>query len=393
MPYLLPRPISTSERMALVLAFGKLSNLEACSVMGGGILKLETPCERVSVATLKGSASSLIRRLSGILKAAPVMDAVDERRTEPTVLINTLAASMDSIPTLSVSSYDVDEDDHEVIVRSLLDGFREKGFRKIRLLRPKGNELKADDVLSRRALDIIAFAYLSGYGLGPTSWVPDSAPMRARGVRKPEPHSEISLSPRLAGLLLNLAGLSPGKVVLDPFCGSGTILAEALLQSCRCLGFDSSKERIRDARRNLSWVASSLRGAKFDLQTGDARELPEILGKTRVDAVVTEPLLLPSLEARPKTEVATSLVQAAGSVYADSLASAAQVLSPGGRIVMVVPIVLTMEGKEVSVTLDGRPLGLRLYQPGPISFEYPVRPSFESTRWIRRAVYVFESRP
>ena len=392
MPYLLPRSLSASGKMVFVLAFGELSNLEACSVMGSEISKLETPCERVSVATLHGSTSPLIGRLSSVLKAAPLMDVVDERKTEPASLVDAIAATMDSVPTLSVSSYDVDEDDHEVIIRSLLDGLREKGFSKIRLLRPKGNELRADEVLSRRALDIVVFPYHSGYGLGPTSWVPDSAPMRARGVRKPEPHSEISLSPRLAGLLLNLAGVRPGKVVLDPFCGSGTILAEALLRSCRCLGIDASKDRVRDARRNLSWVASSLRGAKFDLQTGDARELPEILGRTRVDAVVTEPLLLPSLEARPKTETASSLVQSAGGVYADALASAAEVLSPGGRIVMVVPIVLTMEGKEVSVTLDGRPLGLKLYQPGPVSFEYPVRPSFESTRWIRRAVYVFESR-
>jgi tRNA (guanine10-N2)-dimethyltransferase len=192
---------------------------------------------------------------------------------------------------------------------------------------------------------------------------------------------------------LNLAGLSAGKTVLDPFCGSGTILAEALIRSYRCLGLDSSKNRVRDARRNLSWLASGLRGAKFNLQEGDARDLPAILGNTMVDAVVTEPLLLPSLAARPKTETATSLVESAGEVYADALRSASQVLSPGGRIVIVVPVVPTIEGKEVSITLDGKPFGLRLHQPGPTTFEYPVRLSFESTRWVRRAVYVFEFRP
>jgi SAM-dependent methyltransferase len=379
--------------MALVLAFGRLSALEACSLMGRGISRLETPCERVAVAHLQGSAASLIPRLSGVLKAAPLTDVVDEQHPEPSSLLGAAADSIDSLPTLSLSSYDVGVEEHEAIVRSLLDGLRERGFRKIRLLRPRGNELRADEVLSRRPLDVIAFPYRSGYGIGPTSWVPDSAPIRERGVKKPEPHSEISLSPRLAGLLLSLAGAAAGKVVLDPFCGSGSILAEALLRSCRCLGIDSSRDRVRDARRNLSWIASGLRGAKFDLQVGDARELPKILGGTRVDAVVTEPLLLPSLEARPRTETAASMVQSAGIVYADALAAAAQVLSPGGRIVMVVPVVLTMEGREATVTLDGRQLGLRLHQPGPLPFEYPVRPSFESTRWVRRAVYVFESRP
>jgi hypothetical protein len=73
------------------------------------------------------------------------------------------------------------------------------------------------------------------------------------------------------------------------------------------------------------------------------------------------------------------------------LASISEVVSPDGRIVMVVPVLLTQEGREVSLVLDGKGLGLKQYQPGPIRFEYPVRPSFESTRWVRRGVYVFES--
>jgi SAM-dependent methyltransferase len=361
--------------------------------MGGEIPKLETTCERVSVITVERSSASLIPRLAGAHKAAPLIETVDEKDMKPSLLVEAIAEHLDAVPTLSVSGYDMDEDNYEVLVRAVLDEFRSKGFRKTHLLRPKDNELIAGDVLSRKALDVIAFPYRGAYGLGPTAWVPDSVPLKERGTQKPVPHSEISLSPRLASLLLNLAGLSPGKVVLDPFCGSGTILSEALLRSYKCLGFDSSESRVRDTRRNLSWTASSLRGADFNVRVGDARELPSTLGRTRVDAVVTEPLLLPTLEARPRTATATALVDEAGGIYADAMASAAEVLAPRGRIVIVVPIVMTMEGKEVSITLDGKPLGLKLFQPGPIAFNYPVRPSFESTRWIRRGVYVFESRP
>jgi len=392
MPYVLPRPLSTSDQMALVLAFGRLSVLEVCSRMGKGISSVETPCERVCVVRVNPPALSFIPGLAGIHKAAPIMASVDEKHPEPSAMVETIAQHLDRVPTMSLSSYEIGDDEHEVLVRSLLDEFRRAGFRKTRLLRPKGNELLADEVLSRNSLDVIAFPYHGGYGLGPTSWVPDSAAMTDRGVSKPFPHSEISLSPRLASLLLNLSGLSPGKVVLDPFCGSGTILAEALVHSYRCIGFDSSESRARDARRNLSWVARGSRGATFNVRVGDARELLTSLGATKVDGIVTEPLLLPALDARPRTSTATVLVERAGYVYADALESMAEVLSPGGRIVMVVPVVRTMEGREVSISLDGRPLGLRQYQPGPISFEYPVRPSFESTRWIRRAVYVFESK-
>jgi SAM-dependent methyltransferase len=391
MPYLLPRSVSTSNQTVLVLAFGTLSVLEVCSIMGKGLSHVETPCERIGIIRTDSQALSHLPDLAGVLKAAPLMTTVDEGQMETGAMAEAFANRFDTVRTLSMSGYGIDDNEYETLVRQLLDAFRRFGLKKIRLLRPKGNELMADEVLSREAFDVIAFPYRGGYGLGPTAWVADSSPMRERGVYKPSRAAEISMSPRLASLLLNLAGLSTGQVVLDPFCGSGTILAEALLHSYKCLGFDSNERRIKDARRNLKWLAHTLRGGTFDVRVGDARDLQTALGRSKADAVVTEPLLLPTLRARPKVATATILLERAGEVYAGALKSMAEVISPGGRIVIVVPVVRTMEGKDVTITLDGGPLRLKPYQPGPIHFEYPVRPSFESTRWVRRAVYVFKS--
>jgi SAM-dependent methyltransferase len=376
--------------VAFVLAFGALSNLEVCSLNRAGVSRLEAPTDRISVATVGHPTLTWVQRLAGIHKAAPVLGTM-EAGAEPNEFVDIMAKQFDQIDTLSVSSYGIADGDHEELVRALLDGFRERGFRKTHLLRPRGNELRADDVLSRGSLDIIAFPYHGLIALAPTSWVPDTKPFRRRGIRKPEPHPEISLSPRLASLLVNLSGLAPGEVLLDPFCGSGTILAEALVRSYRVLGVDSSEKRVRDAKKNLNWVGSGRRIAGFELRTGDARDLGSMLGKTKADAVVTEPLLVPGLVARPSLETATQLVESARGVYEGALASISEVIAPGRRIVMVVPVIPTMDGKEVSISLEGRLLGLRQYQPGPIMFAYPVRLSFESTRWVRRAVYVFES--
>jgi len=169
-------------------------------------------------------------------------------------------------------------------------------------------------------------------------------------------------------------------------------LAEAFIRSMRCLGLDAKTNRVRDARENLEWLVGSVRDKGYDIRVGDARELPRLLRWSKVDAVVTEPLLLPRIDARPKASTATELVNQSGEVYGDALASMTEVLKPGGRIVVVVPVIRTMDGEEVSMTLEGRQLGLKLFQPGPVGFQYPVRLSFESTRWVRRAVYVFESR-
>ena len=392
MPFVLPSSLINSDELALVLAYGRLSVLEACSVLGRNVQRAEAPCERVSVLKIDPPAQLRVPELAGAHKCAPLTLVTDGRSSDLGKLVEQVTMHLDEKSNLSLSGYELGEDDYEDLARSLLDGIRSAGLRKVRLLRPKGNELLSEQVLSRKALDVVAFAYHDGFGLGPTTWVPDSASMRRRGTSKPMPHSDISLSPRLARVLLNLAGLHRGQTVLDPFCGSGTILAEANTKSLRCLGLDSSASRVQDARQNLQWSGGWANDGGYDIRKGDARELYRLLRGTKVDAVVTEPLLMPRLEARPRTTTAEDMINEAAMVYSQALASMAASIRPEGRIVIVVPIIMTMDGEEVALTLEGRKLGLNLYQPGPTGFEYPVRLSFETTRWVRRGVYVFESK-
>jgi SAM-dependent methyltransferase len=389
LPYVLPRAISSADRLAFVLAFGALSVLEACSKVEG-IRKVETPCERVCVVELDPRSQQSVTKLAGVHKFAPLLVHFGKDESVFDQLVGEIVKEID-VERFAVSAYEVPQGDHEALTRFLLDAFRAAGSKKIKLLRPKEGELLAEQVVSRDALDIIAFPYRGGYGLGPTAWVPDPAQMRDRDLAKPAPRPEISLSPRLAQLLLNLSGLSPGMRLLDPFCGSGTILTEGLFKSFTCIGVDSNQRSLRDAKRNLVWAKGSGARGAFALKLGDATDLQSVLSE-KVDAVVTEPVLLPRIESRLGTAEATELVEASGGTYARALASMADVLRPGGRIVIVVPVVRTAEGREVSISLDGAPLGLGQFQPGHTSFQYPVRLSFESTRWIRRAVYVFESR-
>ena len=393
MPFVLPSSFLEAEDVALVLAFGKLSVLEAGAVLGPSVLQAEAPSERVSLLHVDHLRADLVEALSGVHKVAPILSIVESAEHTPAELIELMLSHVEDRSNISVSGYDLGEDAYEELVRSILDGLRDAGLKKVRLLRPKGNELLSEGVLSREAFDVVAFPYRGGFALGPTAWVPDSASMRRRGTSRPAPHSDIALSPRLARTLVNLAGLQPGQTVLDPFCGSGTILAEAYGMSMRCLGLDSSASRVQEARENLHWSVGGVTDRGYDIRKGDARDLRRMLRGTRVNAIVTEPLLLPRLDARPKTATAEAMIQESARVYNDALASMAEVIHPEGRIVIVVPVVQTMDGDEVTLTLEGRKLGLRLFQPGPTGFEYPIRLSFESTRWIRRAVYAFEPRP
>lgn len=54
--------------------------------------------------------------------------------------------------------------------------------------------------------------------------------------------------PQLAKTLFNLAGLQRGNKILDPFCGSGTVLLEAYLNGLHATGFDINPIALKIAR-------------------------------------------------------------------------------------------------------------------------------------------------
>lgn len=108
-----------------------------------------------------------------------------------------------------------------------------------------------------------------------------------RHLRPYLPH--MALRANVAWALLRLA--APGATrrpaaLLDPFCGSGTILLEAgsLWPGVRLHGSDTSERSVQGARENL--LANGLDG---DLRAGDARELSKLWAGRRFDAIVSNP--------------------------------------------------------------------------------------------------------
>lgn len=60
------------------------------------------------------------------------------------------------------------------------------------------------------------------------------------------------LPPKLAQILINLCGPLPeGATVLDPFCGTGVVLQEALLMGYRAYGTDISERMVEYSDKNL----------------------------------------------------------------------------------------------------------------------------------------------
>ena len=65
------------------------------------------------------------------------------------------------------------------------------------------------------------------------------------------------LPPKLAQILINLCGPLPkGARVLDPFCGTGVVLQEAILDGYEAYGTDISERIIEFSKRNMDWLTA-----------------------------------------------------------------------------------------------------------------------------------------
>ncbi|MBQ9018516.1 methyltransferase domain-containing protein [Candidatus Saccharibacteria bacterium] len=77
------------------------------------------------------------------------------------------------------------------------------------------------------------------------------------------------LPPKLAQILINLCGPLPqGSRILDPFCGTGVVLQEALLMGYRAYGTDISDRMVEYSKKNLEWL--TVPEQTFQVLQGDA---------------------------------------------------------------------------------------------------------------------------
>jgi tRNA G10 N-methylase Trm11 len=391
--------VTETKRILLALAYGELSYIEACSVLNDDIARSRIICDEIAELELERQSLGKIQKLAGIFKLAiPVGKVVGDR-------FDAVADSMGKIldyfgdkQNFSVSLYcgRAGKDEYDFLVSNLLLIIRERGFGKANLIRPhSGYELYAQDVLAREAIDFVVFPSSGGYQIGATFYVSDATEFQFRATKRPVISSQIALAPRLAKVLVHLGNVPPGGLLLDPFCGSGTILAEAILEGINCIGVDRDPNSIHNAQRNLAWVASNSGSKKlgsYELIVGDATDLSRKLKDRRVDAIVTEPILLPNLTSTPGLKAARSMIRNASATYSDFLYSARGVLKKGGRLVVVVPSIRTSEGKDVAVALeDVETVGFNEFQPFKDSvIDYPTKVTTGSTRWVKRMVYIYE---
>ena len=146
-----------------------------------------------------------------------------------------------------------------------------------------------------------------------------------------------ALRPVVAAAMVRLAGEAPGRL-LDPCCGSGTVLAEAVATGWEATGSDIEPDAVAIARDNAPRAL---------VDTADVRHLPH--DDDTFDAVVSN---LPFGRQFEVENPARWLSQ--------TLAEMARVTRPGGRIVILAPppVPRTLRGFNLASTHSLRLLGV-----------------------------------
>jgi tRNA (guanine10-N2)-dimethyltransferase len=155
-----------------------------------------------------------------------------------------------------------------------------------------------------------------------------------RPRKKPFFHPS-AMPSKLARCMVNLARAKAGELVLEPFCGTGSVMVEAALVGCRVLGFDVQRRMVVGCRKNLKHFSLEPEG----LVIADARRLP----LTRIDHLVTDP---------PYGRSATTLKLTTKQIVEGVLCSARSLLGEEQRICIASP-------KTLNIARIGAELGYK----------------------------------
>ena len=285
--------------------------------------------------------SKLSNSLAGTVKIAEVIDDLD----------NLYLGTKNKL-IYSLNIFTQDSDFVSSIEESLKDYFKKE---KIRAISRKNLERKPS-----RSSNIDLELVLFDNKIAKVVAVFNPKQYKSRDESRPYFDAARVISLRLAKILINLAQLKENQTLLDPFCGTATILQESVLQGIYSIGIDSNKKVLRQAEKNLEWLGDKY-FESWKLINADAGKLSFYIKKA--DSAVTEPYLGPYFKDNVPYNVAIKLKTQLESLYTSVLKELHKAVK--NKVVFIFPRFKTNIKKRVSLNIDKILLdsGFKVYSP------------------------------
>jgi len=292
------------------------------------------------------NADDLIKRLGGMIKIGQITGEVDIKDAAAlTKLVQETArrkqAATDSKFNFGLSDYGPRSFNKKDLGLKLKKYFSENGISsRFVVSREKtlSSVVVTQNKLVGKGIEIVLAADGDRVLVGETLTVQPFKDLSRRDFGRPA-RDDLSgmLPPKLAQIMINLAQInSENAVIIDPFCGSGTILSEAALMGYKNLfGSDISFKAVEDTRKNMSWIKElyKINDCRVKLAVKNAIDLSKFIKSGSAEAIVTEPFLGPQRGMINFNSIVANLEE----LYSRSLSEFRKVLKPNGRVVMIWP--------------------------------------------------------
>ncbi len=212
------------------------------------------------------------------------------------------------------------------------------------------------------------------HGLVTQSYDPN--PVKKRDMQKPIRREALAISPRLSKILINISGAKSHDKLLDPFCGIGGIIQEALIKKINAYGIDKDKQATIDAKENLNWLSSQYKiSAKYEIENNDSRRAPDLQFK----AIVTETPLGKILRKKPSDNQAQQIIQNFEAYMVPILKRLKKVKKSSAKIAITFPVIRNFHVDAQKIAIRS---GLNIY----------IKPILESRKdqFISRDILVLQ---
>lgn len=310
----------------------------------------------------------LQKELGGVVKILKIVDEVPKKDTDyinfalqnyfkPSKLKKDFLGAAKGKIQFGISVYLLDPAVQAFSEPKRLGMFIKRGMQdggaSIRLVLPQFNSLALASVvvthnhLIEKGAEICILAAPNKVYVAKTLVVQDFEDYGRRDYQRPtRDEKQGMIPPKVAQIMINLAGAKPGSTLLDPMCGIGTIVQEGVLAGYKFLGTDINPSAISGSEKNLEWFRNryKISKGKFHLEVSDVRTVSKIVENlkkigafSQVDGVVTEGYLGPMYSEFPSPAEIKANFSELSKLYLEAFQDYSKFLSKGAKVVMCLP--------------------------------------------------------
>lgn len=291
-------------------------------------------------------ASGILSRLGGTVKIAIKLGEVE--RIDPKSLAPFFDADHGRF-SFGISGYGGTPKFPRAFLEDLKKLFEGRGISLRYVESRDGTSLSSVVVEKNRLQELVVVKTDAGYLIGRTQAVQSFDQWSERDFGRPyaDPKAGM-LPPKVSRMVVNIADRSrdpskplSGKTLLDPFCGMGTILSEALVMGWNVIGSDQSASVVEKTRENLQWLTKKYSdlGVTYRLHISDAVHISGMVDAGSVDAIVTEPFMGAAQRVLPGGKIdVKNVIKGLEKLYIGCLRDWGRLLRRGGVVMMAFPM-------------------------------------------------------